>query len=69
VKYLVANMSYTSIFNLTGNPVVVIPIGYTREGIPIGIQIVGKRWRDMELLAIAEELDKVAKAYRKPSGY
>jgi amidase len=69
VKYLVANMSYTSIFNLTGNPVVVIPIAYTREGIPIGIQIVGKRWRDMELLAIAEELDKVAKAYRKPSGY
>lgn len=69
VKYLVANMSYTSIFNLTGNPVVVIPIGYTKEGIPIGIQIVGRRWRDMELLAIAEELDKVAKAYRKPPGY
>ena len=69
VKYLVANLSYTSIFNLTGNPVVVIPIGYTRDGIPIGIQIVGKRWRDMELLAIAEELDKVATAYRRPSGY
>ncbi len=69
VKYLVANMSYTTIFNLTGNPVVVIPIGYTKDGLPIGVQIVGKRWRDMELLAIAGQIDKVASAYRKPSGY
>ncbi len=69
VKYLVATMSYTSIFNLTGNPVVVIPIGYTKTGLPIGVQIVGKRWRDMELLGIAEQLDKVAAAYRKPAGY
>jgi amidase len=69
VKYLVANMSHTTVFNLTGNPVVVIPIGYTREGIPIGVQIAGRRWRDMELLAVAEQLDKVAAAYRKPAGY
>ncbi len=69
VKYLVANMSYTSIFNLTGSPVVVIPIGYTKDGLPIGVQIVGKRWRDMELLSVAAQLDKVASAYRKPDGY
>jgi amidase len=69
VNYLVANMSYTSIFNLTGNPVVVIPIGYTRDGMPIGVQIVGRRWRDMELLSIAAQLDKVAGAYRRPEGY
>ena len=69
VNYLVANLSYTSIFNLTGNPVVVIPIGYTKEGLPIGAQIVGRRWRDMELLSIAEQLDKVAAAYQRPKGY
>ncbi len=69
VNYLVANISYTSIFNLTGNPVVVIPIGYTKEGMPIGVQIVGKRWRDMDLLTLAEQLDKIAAAYRRPGGY
>ncbi|HBE34225.1 MAG TPA: hypothetical protein DD990_23770 [Cyanobacteria bacterium UBA11368] len=37
---------------------VVIPIGKTQAGLPIGLQIVGKRWREMELLAIAQELDK-----------
>jgi len=69
VNYLVANLSYTSLFNLTGNPVVVIPIGYTKKGMPIGVQIVGRRWRDMDLLSIAEQLDKVASQYRKPDGY
>ncbi len=69
VKYLVANMSYTCLFNLTGNPVVIIPIGYSRQGLPIGIQIVGKRWQDMELLTIAKQLDEISNAYRTPPGY
>lgn len=69
VKYLVANTSYTSVFNLTGSPVVVMPVGYTKSGLPIGVQMVGKRWRDMELLGIAGELDKAAGQYRRPPGY
>jgi len=69
VNYLVANCSYTTVFNLTGSPVVVIPIGYTEEGIPIGVQIVGKRWHDMELLGFAGQLDEVAAAFRHPPGF
>ncbi len=44
VPYQMANGAYTVPFNLTGHPVVVIPIGQTSYGLPIGIQIVGKRW-------------------------
>lgn len=69
VNYLMANGAYTTVFNLTGSPVVVIPIGYTAQGLPIGVQIVGKRWHDMELLEIAGLLDKVACAYKRPPGY
>ena len=69
VNYLVANGSYTTVFNLTGSPVVVIPIGYTKEGIPIGVQIVGKRWHDMELLGFAQQLDEVADTFRHPPGF
>lgn len=39
--------AYTMPFNLTGNPVVVIPIGQTQNGLPIGLQIVvsdGVKW-------------------------
>ncbi len=65
----VANGAYTMPFNLSGHPAVVIPIGQTQNGLPIGMQIVGKRWREMELLAIAQELDKVVGDFRHPSGY
>ncbi len=50
--------SLTTLFNLTGNPVVVIPIGFTKDGLPVGIQLVGKRWKDMELLNIVQGLEK-----------
>lgn len=66
VPYLLANGGYTSLLNLTGHPVVVIPIGFTQDGLPIGMQIVGKRWKEMELLSIAEKLDEVIGGFRNP---
>lgn len=69
VPYMMASGAYTEPFALTGHPVVVIPIGQTKNGLPIGMQIVGKRWREMELLAIAQEIYKVVGDFRHPSGY
>jgi amidase len=69
VPYWVANLSYTSFFNLTGNPVVVLPLTHSVEGLPIGVQVVGKRWRDMELLATAEKLTGVTGSFVRPKGY
>lgn len=69
LNYWMANAAYTSPFNTTGHPAVTIPAGYSKEGLPIGIQIVGRRWHDMELLDIAEMIDAVAGAYREPPGY
>ena len=40
VKYLDA-WSYTEWFNLLGTPAVVVPVGKSPEGLPIGVQIVG----------------------------
>jgi len=65
----VANGAYTIPFNLSGHPAVVIPIGQTQAGLPIGLQIVGKRWREMELLAIAQALDSVIGNFQQPPGY
>jgi amidase len=69
VDYLIANGAYTTIFNITGNPVVVMPIGYTQSGIPIGVQVVGARWQDARLLTVAEQLFKVGGAFKHPPGY
>jgi amidase len=54
--YWVANTGFTAIFNLTGNPVVVVPTGISPQGLPIGVQVVGRRWGDLKLLAIAREV-------------
>jgi amidase len=67
--HAVANGIYLLPFNVSGHPAVVIPIGQTQAGLPIGIQIVGKRWREMELLSIAQEIDKVTGDFRQPVGY
>ncbi|WP_044292510.1 amidase [Rivularia sp. PCC 7116] len=66
VPYQMANGAYVVPFNLTGHPVVVVPIGFTQDGLPIGMQIVGKRWKEMELLNIAGKLDEIIGDFRLP---
>jgi amidase len=67
--HVVANGAYAMPFNLSGHPLVVIPIGQTQAGLPLGIQLIGKRWREMELLSIEQSIDKIIGDLRHPSGY
>jgi aspartyl-tRNA(Asn)/glutamyl-tRNA(Gln) amidotransferase subunit A len=39
--------------NFTGDPAMSIPCGFTREGLPIGLQLIGPQWSEARLLAIA----------------
>ena len=39
--------------NFTGHPAISIPCGFTREGLPVGMQLIGPRWSEARLLAIA----------------
>lgn len=69
VPYWRGSISYAVVFNLLGNPVVVLPLARSSEGLPIGVQVVGRRWRDMELLAIAGQLAEVTGPCQFPPGY
>ena len=68
IPYLLATSVYTGLFNLTGNPVVVLPLGITKDELPIGVQVVGKRWGDMALLAVAEKMTRLTGPFRRPPG-
>ncbi len=69
VPYRLGGTGYTSPFNLTGHPVVVLPLARSTEGLPIGVQVVGRRWGEMKLLAIAEQLTELTGPFQRPPGY
>lgn len=48
---------YTYPFNLTGHPALSVPCGRTREGLPVGLQLVAPWHGDHRLLALAERLE------------
>jgi amidase len=48
---------FTAPFNVSGQPAVSIPGGRTRDGLPIGIQLVGRRHGDRALLGLAAALE------------
>ncbi|HRD75363.1 MAG TPA: amidase [Hyphomicrobiaceae bacterium] len=49
---------YTHPFNLTGNPAVTLPAGFAKDGLPVAIQLVGRRGEDARLLHAAALLEK-----------
>ena len=65
VKYLDA-WSYTEWFNVLGNPGVVVPVAQSPEGLPIGVQIVGRPWEEELVLAVAAEVKRECGGYGRP---
>jgi len=57
VSYMDA-MSYTQWFNLLGNPAVVVPVGVSPEGLPIGVQVVGQPNSEELILKVARVLEQ-----------
>jgi aspartyl-tRNA(Asn)/glutamyl-tRNA(Gln) amidotransferase subunit A len=48
---------YTHPFNLSGNPAVTVPCGWTSDGLPVGLQLVGPHLGDTRLLRAAALLE------------
>jgi Asp-tRNA(Asn)/Glu-tRNA(Gln) amidotransferase A subunit family amidase len=65
VNYLDA-WSYTEFFNLLGNPAAVVPVAHSPEGLPIGVQIVGRPWEEEQVLSVAAALEKECGAWQIP---
>jgi amidase len=61
--------AHGTVFNYTGHPAVVLPYKLDRDGLPIGVQLVGKRWNEARLLGMARALSEVTGAFQRPPGY
>ena len=54
---------------LTYLPATVAPIGRTREGLPVGVQIVGPQYGDRTCIAFAKLLEEEFQAFEPPANY
>lgn len=60
------NFSYTAIFNALSLPVTQVPLGLSKEGLPMGIQVVSAPYQDHLTIAVARELEKAFGGWISP---
>jgi amidase len=57
LERMLALMSFTPQFNVTGQPAVSLPLAWSRSGLPIGVQLVAAMQREDLLFRIASQLE------------
>ena len=60
---------FTCIASIAGLPAISIPAGWSADGLPIGVQIVGQVGHEAHLFTLARALDGVLAAYRPPASF
>ena len=66
IAYTKAIASFTFTTAFSGHPIVVIPIGKKKNGMPVGIQIHSRKWTDKKLLEIAKYLETFTNGFEIP---
>jgi Asp-tRNA(Asn)/Glu-tRNA(Gln) amidotransferase A subunit family amidase len=64
-----AGSAFTFAFNMTGQPAATVPCGFTEAGLPIGLQIVGRRFADATVLRASAAFEAARPwAQHRPDG-
>jgi len=58
-------IALTSPLNLTGQPAATVPVGYTEDGLPVGLQIIGRRLDEMTVLRASAAFERVRPWYQR----
>ena len=54
-------------FNVWGLPAISVPCGFTKTGLPVGLQIAGLHWREDLVLRLAHAYEQATEWHRRPS--
>jgi aspartyl-tRNA(Asn)/glutamyl-tRNA(Gln) amidotransferase subunit A len=60
------NDVFTVTVNLAGLPGIAVPTGQDRNGLPLGLQLIGRPWEEADLLSSAYALERAAGFVAKP---
>ncbi|KMO35246.1 amidase [Methylobacterium aquaticum] len=59
-----AHIAYTVPFNMSEQPAISVPAGFTPDGLPVGLQIAGRRFDDVGVLRLARAFERIRPALR-----
>jgi Asp-tRNA(Asn)/Glu-tRNA(Gln) amidotransferase A subunit family amidase len=59
-------MRHSQWLNLAGLPGISVPIGLSAEGLPIGVQVIGRPYEEELVLAVAEEIEQARGPWQAP---
>lgn len=66
-KVAKSSVAYLAPFNLTGNPAISIPCGFTASGMPIGLEVVGRAFDETTILSVAHRYQQATRWHlRRP---
>ena len=60
---------FTSLASFAGLPALVLPAGWTSDGLPIGVQLIGREGGEAALLSLGQRLETALNAQRPPAAY
>ena len=60
---------FTYPFNLTGQPAATVPCGFTSNGLPVGLQIVGRHYDEVSVLRAARAFEAANPEHRKTPAF
>ena len=58
VMEVVASVAFTAFGNVTGLPAVSLPLYWTDEGVPVGVQLTAGPWQEARLISLASQLEQ-----------
>lgn len=61
--------AFTCLASIACLPTIAIPAGWTDDGLPVGVQLIGKTGHETGLFALARKLDAGLAAYRPPANF
>ncbi len=62
----VSQADFTALANIAGLPALAIPAGWTGDGLPVGVQLVGRPGEEAVLLSLGQQLEQALGAHRWP---
>ena len=63
------NDIFTVTVNMAGLPGIAVPAGLSREGLPLGLQLIGKPFEEQTLFTLAEAIERAAGRISLPEAW